>query len=62
MFFIEDIFKKRDSILFLPTSDAKSHEKTVLLTFHSVLTDSTSPAERIIELGCIKSSTQTKKV
>lgn len=41
--------------------DAKSHEKTVLLTFHSVLTDSTSPAERIIELGCIKSSTQTKK-
>lgn len=52
-----------DIFLFISFSDGKPPEKTVLLTFHSVLSDSVfSTAERAIELGCIRSTTQLKKV
>ena len=43
--------------------DGKAIQKTVLLTMKSVSTpDGYEPVERAVEIGCIKSSIQTKKV
>jgi len=43
--------------------DGKAIQKTVLLTMKSVSTpDGFEAAERAVEIGCIKSSIQTKKV
>lgn len=47
--------------MFIP--DGKAIQKTVLLTMKSVSTpDGFEAAERAVEIGCIKSSIQTKKV
>lgn len=43
--------------------DGKAIQKTVLLTMKSVSTpDGFEAVERAVEIGCIKSSIQTKKV
>lgn len=43
--------------------DGKAIQKTVLLTMKSVSTpDGFEAAEKAVEIGCIKSSIQTKKV
>jgi len=43
--------------------DGKAIQKTVLLTMKSVSTpDGFEAGERAVEIGCIKSSIQTKKV
>ena len=46
-----------------PVSDGKAIQKTVLLTMKSISTpEGFEVAERAVEIGCIKSSIQTKKV